>query len=196
MTVLSHLPREISTYGYPALLAACIAEGPVATIVGGLLASLGLLDAAAVFGVSVLGDAVGDLLYYWAGRRAVSWSWLQRRIHRRQDMVDVLRTRFQQTPAKALLLGKWLHAAGFAVLLAAGALRMPVARFLGYNVLATLPKSALLVLVGFLFGAAYERIDRMVMFASMGMLAVLLLATIWYVRRAMTTRDAHRDLHR
>lgn len=196
MTLLSALPREISAYGYPALLAVCIVEGPVGTIVGGLLASLGLLDGIAVFGISVLGDAVGDLLYYWAGRHAVSWSWLQRRIRKRQDMVDVLRTRFQQAPAKTLMFGKWLHAAGFAVLLAAGAFRMPLARFLGYNVLATLPKSALLVGVGYVFGAAYERIDRMVMVASIGVLAVLLIAAVWYVRRATAMRDAHRDLHR
>lgn len=196
MTLLSALPGEISAYGYPALLAVCIAEGPVGTIIGGLLASLGLLNVGAVLGISLLGDAIGDLLYYWAGRRAVSWPWLQRRIHKHQDMVDVLRTRFQQAPVKALSLGKWLHAAGFAVLLAAGAFRMPIARFLGYNVLATLPKSALLVLVGYAFGAAYERIDRMLAIASVGILAVLLMAAIWYVRRATATQNADRDLHR
>jgi membrane protein DedA with SNARE-associated domain len=196
MSAVSIAAAEISRYGYPALLSACIVEGPIATVIGGLLASLGLLDVRFVFAVSVLGDLVGDMLYYWAGRNAFGWRWLQRRISKRRQAVDALRTQFLRSPAKAILLGKWLHAPGFAVLLAAGAFRMPVLPFLAYNALATLPKSALLVIVGRVFGDAYVRLDRMMFMTSVVVLAVLVIGGAWYVRRTNTRRDAHRDLHR
>ena len=74
------------------------------------------------------------------------------------DHVVRLENYIQQHGAKMLFLAKFTQA-GFLVLPASGAARMPVARFIWYNVLGTLPKSFVLLLVGYFFGYAYNRIN-------------------------------------
>ena len=65
-----------------------------------------------------------------------------------------LRRRLRQNAAKMLVIGKWTHAIGCVVLVGSGMLRLPLPRFLLVNLLATLPKSAVLFGFGY-FASAY-----------------------------------------
>jgi membrane protein DedA with SNARE-associated domain len=151
------LQHAVAVYGYVALLPLAVIEGPAVTVFAAFLAAQGLLDVGVVYAVVVLGDLLGDVLYYVAGRfllqRLVTWhrAWATRLRHR----VGVLAQRVRARAGAMLLFGKLTHSAGFAVLLAAGAAHVPIRRFLAYNFLGTLPKSLLFVVIGYWFGRLY-----------------------------------------
>jgi membrane protein DedA with SNARE-associated domain len=151
------LQHAVEVYGYVALLPLAVLEGPAVTVFAAFLAAQGLLDLGVVYVVVVLGDLVGDLMYYVGGRfllqRLVTWrgAWAVKLRHR----VTVLAQRVRARAGAMLLFGKLTHSAGFAVLLAAGAAHVPLRRFMAYNLLGTLPKSLVLVVIGYWFGRLY-----------------------------------------
>lgn len=44
-----------------------VVEGPIITVIGGFLSSLGLLNKFIAYAVVVVGDIVGDIMYYALG---------------------------------------------------------------------------------------------------------------------------------
>ena len=152
----------LAVYGYAALLPLTTIEGPAVTVFAGFLAAQGLFDVAGVYAVAVLGDLIGDFTYYAVGRWASGrWTALPpsnrqgRWAARLRQRVSVLAPRIRTRAGAMLLFGKLTHSAGFAVLLAAGAARVDLRRFLAFNLLGTLPKVLVLVLRGYWFGRLY-----------------------------------------
>ncbi len=188
MTTLDWMSSAITSYGYAALFLASIVEGPIATVIGAFLASQGLLQVGIVYAIAVSGDLVGDLLFYGVGRsgRILGQCWRSPSGARQQRRLAVLQAYLHSHAGRTLLAGKITHAAGFLVLLAAGAARVPVARFLGFNLLGTLPKTALLVLIGYFAGVAYHRIDTYLWIASVVVFLLISLGVGLYVRRRVT----------
>lgn len=185
MTSLDWISSGIADYGYAALFAASMLEGPIATVIGAFLASQGLLAPGGVYATVVLGDLAGDLLYYGAGRFGSTpgrrWSSVLSLGRRRH--LAALQAYLHKHAGKTLLIGKFTHAAGFLVLLAAGAARVPLRRFLAYSLLGTLLKSAAFVLLGYFAGAAYHRIDSYLWLASCAVLALAAVAAGVLLRR-------------
>jgi membrane protein DedA with SNARE-associated domain len=162
LTTLDWTSAAISSYGYAALFVVSVLEGPIVTVIAAWLASRGLMQLACVCAIAVSGDLAGDLLLYGLGRSGRIQPWIRRSrfaTPRRLRLLDVLQERFRTHPGKVLVLAKWSHAAGFLVLLGAGAARIPLGRFLAFNLLAAVPKIAVLVVLGYFAGATYGRID-------------------------------------
>ncbi|QWA13121.1 hypothetical protein GTU79_10935 [Sodalis ligni] len=174
----------ISNYGYAALFVAALIEGPMATLFGAILASQGLLHLGGVYAIAVAGDLAGDLILYGLGMsgRIAILPW-RRRIDFGRWQPAPLLERFRAHPGRILVTAKLTHAAGFVVLVSAGAARIPLWRFLGFNLLATLPKSGLFVLLGFFAGAAWQRIDLWLWIFSCSFLAVFCITLVVYLRR-------------
>jgi len=114
-----------------------------------------------------------------AGRRAIG-RWATQPKSGRADRwmasvrqrVEVLAPRIRTRAGAMLLFGKLTHSAGFAVLLAAGAAHVKLRRFMAFNLLGTLPKSLVLVLLGYWFGKLYGSLQGDLRIA--GVLAFLL----------------------
>ncbi|TGD43888.1 hypothetical protein EEB11_07905 [Pseudotabrizicola sediminis] len=152
----------IRDYGLLIIAPLALLEGPVVSVVSGYLAKAGLVPLHWVFGVLVVADLAGDLLMYWIGRRGragLALPWLARFGVTRRRLATALRA-FRRNGGRLLVLGKLTHSAGFAVLLAAGMARMPVMRFLVLNTLATLPKTAVCLAIGWWFGAVTDRVGN------------------------------------
>jgi len=184
----AEIQHYLAIYGYAALLPLAIIEGPAVTVFAAFLGAQGVLDVVGVYAIVVLGDLVGDVLYYAVGRFAAA-RWAAKRttaewgaedrsatepgatgrwptqpksgrtsrwmasVRRR---VEVLAPRIRTRAGAMLLFGKLTHSAGIAVLLAAGAAHVHLRRFLAFNLLGTLPKSLVLVLLGYWFGRLYD----------------------------------------
>jgi len=188
MASLDWISSSIADYGYAALFAASMLEGPIATVIGAFLASQGLLEPSGIYATVVLGDLAGDLLYYSLGRFGSMHGWRRRGAlgPRRRRQLAVLQAYLRKHAGKTLLIGKFTHAAGFLVLLAAGAARIPLQRFLAYSLLGTLLKSAAFVLLGYFAGAAYHRIDSYLWLASCAVLAPACVVAGLLLRRHFT----------
>jgi len=118
-----------------------------------------------------------------AGARAACPQGLRRRLGRNPDRLDRLTDHFRHRGGRILVLGKLTHSAGALVLTAAGAARMPVAPFLFFNLVATVPKSLALLALGICAGHAWERIDTWIANGSWIALALGLLLA-WRLRPA------------
>lgn len=177
MTTLDWILAAIAHFGYLALFAAAVVEGPIATVIGGFLVSRGLLDVIPVYAVVVAGDLAGDLLCYGIGRsgQIALHRWRREWLVHRQRELAILGNRLRAHAGRTLLFGKLTHAPGFLILVAAGAARIPVATFVWYNLLGTLPKAALFLAIGYFAGSAYNRIN-----SYMGAISLLVLLLVCF----------------
>lgn len=147
----------IRDHGITLLTPLAVVEGPVVFVIAGYLVSLKLLALRTVILCLVLADVAGDLAVYALGRfgrRAIPFGALSRVGLTRLRLARMVRG-FRARGTRLLVIGKLTHAAGFAVLLAAGMVRMNVARFLAISLLTTLPKVVVLVALGHVFGTAW-----------------------------------------
>jgi membrane-associated protein len=190
MTSEADLVQLLSGHGIAFLVPLAILEGPIVTILAAWLASLGLLDLRQVIVVVIIADLIGDAMLYLLGRFGLELlpaRARQRMGLSRRRLVRMMRL-FQDKGAKILVMGKLTHAAGFAVLIAAGAARMPFTTFLATNFAATLPKSLALVALGYLFGAAHSQISNGIYWASLA--AVATVAMVLMARKSLMKRCA------
>lgn len=181
----------LNAYGIAILAPLAIIEGPIVTVIAAWLASLGLLNLWEVLICVILADLVGDSLMYLAGRLGLDWIPARLRMGLRLNRRRLVRLArmFQTDGTKILIIGKLTHAAGFAVLLAAGAAQMPFLTFLTANFIATVPKSLALAALGYLAGAAYGQISTGIYWLSVAVILALTAAFLlrhrlvaWYAR--------------
>jgi membrane protein DedA with SNARE-associated domain len=152
----------VDQYKYWILLPFMIFEGPIATVVGGFLASIGVLDFFLVYLLSVLGDMIGDSVWFFVGRssRGKFLSRILRFLGIGHERFEKLEAHFKKNAMKTLFLGKLIYGFETVSLVAAGAAKMPFLKFTFYTMLPTIPKSLLFVLVGYYFGSAYDQISK------------------------------------
>jgi membrane protein DedA with SNARE-associated domain len=180
---LQEIAQWIFLYKYLVLFPVMVIEGPIVTVIAGFFVSLGRLDGLSTFMVLVAGDVTGDSLYYAIGRwcNVARWGRFQRLTQRQTKKLE---TYFHHHKVKTLLAGKWSHAIGAPILAAAGLARVPYGQFLAVNLLATLPKTLLLLLIGFYFGRGYTSIATYLDYTAIGMIVLaFLLVVIWILMK-------------
>jgi membrane-associated protein len=160
-------------------------EGPGVAVISGFLARLSLIGLPQVYGLLVLADLIGDVVLYALGRRGRVG-----RLVRLMSVFGLTRKhiavairQFRAKGGRILLLGKLTHSAGFAVLLAAGLVRMPFGRFLILNTLATLPKVAVFLGIGWMFGAVSGGVENLLFRLSLGLAVLIGTALAFFLLR-------------
>lgn len=174
------LTTLIKTHGLLILFPLSVAEGPLVSALAGWLVKLGLLPLTGAYLVLVLGDLLGDALHYGLGRFGPRWlspQW-RARLGLNNSWLPQL---FQLKGGRTLILAKLTHSLGFAALIGAGAARMPFGLFLWYNLLASLPKSAAFLLLGYGLGHVGGMIDTWVWRASLIGLTAAAALTVWLI---------------
>src|SRR5271166_424112 len=131
MGALSPLANVLIAHGSVLVLPLAVIEGPIVSVMAGLLSAKGFLDWYSALSLLVCGDLVGDAIYYWIGRTGrASMAGLGRRFGTptvlSPDMIHGLR----QNATRMLLIGKWTHSIGALVLIGAGAIRVNLAKFM------------------------------------------------------------------
>lgn len=173
-------------YKYFVLFPVMIVEGPAITVIAGFLCSLGYLNIFAVYGVVVMGDIVGDSIYYVAGR------WGKKRFLDRwgryigvtMKRIMRLQEHFAKHTGKTLIAGKLSHAFGAPVLVAAGVANVSYWQFVLFNFMATLPKSLILLLIGFYFGQGFSKISKYLDYTAFAMIALAaLIVTLHFIMK-------------
>lgn len=187
----NHAVREIFTllyaYGDLILFPLVVIEGPVVTVIAGFLASLGFFSLIPTFLTIVAADLTGDILYYSIGR----W-WLKSALTRltnlfkiNQKIIDQLEADLKRNKGKVLILGKISHVLGMPILVAAGHAKLPLKDFIWFNFLATVPKSLIFLLIGYLLGSTISNYNKYVNFTILGIftLTLLVIAINYFAKR-------------
>lgn len=180
---LTQVMQWLLHYKYFVLFPVMVVEGPMITVIAGFLSSLGYLNIFVVYVVVVIGDLVGDSIYYAGGR------WGRKRFVRRwgryvgirMERIMQLQEYFAKHKAKTLIVAKLSHAIGAPVLVAAGVANVPYWQFVGINFLAALPKSLVLLLIGFYFGKGYAKISEYLDYTALGTVALAALLIMLYL---------------
>lgn len=166
--------QYIKAFGYPSLFLIMVIEGPIITVIGAFLASLGFFNIWLIFSLSLLGDLVGDILLYvlgyWGGSRILSRAEKWFKIN--STTMEKLRRLFTLRGQKTIFYVKSTTGLCWITFILAGTLRMNFRTFLYASFLGGIVWSGFLVVSGYFFGYAFEKINAYLKYA--GIFIVLL----------------------
>lgn len=143
----------LTEHGILILFGLALMEGPLVVLAATALAHMGAADIRAVWTVAVLADLAGDLLLYALGRYAPDL--LPQRL-RPQLVQQKAAALFRLRGPQILLAAKLTHFAGLPTLISAGFGQMNMGTFLVWNLLGTVVKVSVIILVGWHFWQAIE----------------------------------------
>ncbi len=181
---LIYLP-SIAFLPYCILGLCAMAEGPIATLMGGAATSSGLLLPLPVYIAVVVGDLAADMGWYSLGRFSKK-EWLMRlgpKVGIEPQRIEHLTRGIQNYAPRLLFLAKLTVGFPIPTLIATGLSRVPVRRWVGMLVLGELIKSAALVFTGYLYARAIHQTSMGVQVILWGISAVLLVTGVVWVKR-------------
>ncbi|HEX7586392.1 MAG TPA: DedA family protein [Patescibacteria group bacterium] len=147
-------------YGYWIMLPLMIIEGPVATIISAMLASLGAFNVLIVLVFSILGDIVGDIILYGLGY--LYGMRFVRRVGKYIGITEKLVLRmegyFARHGGKTIFAVKSTTGLCWATFVAAGIVKMDFKKFVRYSLLGGVIWSGFLVIMGYFYGFLWKEI--------------------------------------
>lgn len=174
----------LKLHGLSLLAPLAVIEGPIVTIVAaGFAGAIGarLWEIAMIV---IAADLVGDVLFYGIGRAGPKI--LPRRFRARFEGARSasMAAHFAVHGGRTLLLGKLTHSLGAVVIVAAGAARMNLWAFLGWNLIGTIPKSLFFIGLGYWIGQTYAQVDTWLLRAGViGAALGAVVLGLWLWRR-------------
>lgn len=169
-------------YGYWIIFPISVVEGPIVSIISGFFVSLKIFNPYIVFFVLVMGDLVGDSLYYIFGRYGGHWflAHFGKHIGATPERILFLEKHFHKHDWKILLFGK-TQAIGSVLLFMAGVVKVTYLRFISYNIIGTIPKTILFMMIGFYFGKTYSTSSKYLDYFSFIWLFVSIILIVGYI---------------
>lgn len=157
----SDILHVLIRFGYPLIFIITIFEGPIVTVIGSFLASLGYFNVYIIYTVVVIADLAGDVLWYLIGYfgRNNFIEHYGRYIGITTERILKLEKHFSTHAGKTIFLAKITHAIGLPFIIAAGMARVKFKTFFSYSLWATLPKSLVFIFLGYYAGASYQKIN-------------------------------------
>jgi membrane protein DedA with SNARE-associated domain len=155
---LAKLWAYVLAHPYLVMFGLMVLEGPLAMVTSGMLVAAGVMSFLAVLLLAVVADIGADSAYFFAGRlarRSTSNGRVTRLLARLGATAEKrarLEASVQQRLARILLGAKVFDSAAIPVIVTAGGAGVGYLRFLRWNLLYTVPRVTLLLLVGVLIG--------------------------------------------
>ena len=149
-------------YGYFAMLPLMIIEGPVVTIISAMLASLGAFSWPIVLVISIAGDMIGDLLFYWLGYRfgMKFVNNIGKYMGITERLVLRMEKYFQNHGGKTIFAVKSTTGLCWTTFVAAGIVKMDLKKFIQYSFFGGIVWSSFLVAMGYFYGYLWKSIKQ------------------------------------
>ncbi|MBT4251292.1 DedA family protein [bacterium] len=168
------LIQQLQVWGYPIMLFLMIAEGPITTIIAAFLASLGFFDWYVVYTLSVFGDVLGDIFWYFVGflgGRPVLKKF-RKKLGIKLSTIRYLENKFEESGSKIIFYVKLSTGLCLVTFILAGSAKMKFGKFLQFSILGGLVWSMFLVALGYFFGELAEEIEKYIQFAGWAILSL------------------------
>ena len=171
MDQLPHIANWIVQFGtthdylvYIAIIVIACLEGPWISLILGVLLRLGFFFFWPIYLSLMVGDLVGDVVWYYIGRK-YGHSFIKKHGHRfniTEESVARLTKLFHKNKHVVLFLSKISNGLGFALvtLMTAGMVRIPFWRYIIINAVGQLVWTGFLLGVGFFFSNLYVTVDN------------------------------------
>lgn len=176
-----HLPPALVialVFLFPAVEASVfvgvVVPGEIGVVLGGVLANQHKLPLWAVLVAAIGGAVIGDTIGYWVGKRYGEWllSRLPNRIldeekmHRAEDTV-------RHYGGRAVFVGRFTAALRALVPGTAGMSGVHYGKFLAWNAAGGTIWATLFVMIGYLAGSQYQRIEKYANYIGIALLVVI-----------------------
>jgi membrane protein DedA with SNARE-associated domain len=157
-----HTLLYIKTIGYPTLLLLMILEGPIITILGAFLSSLGFFNVFVILFLSISGDIIGDIILYAIGYHggAKILEKAQNLLKIKSLTLDKLKRYFEKHGKKTIFYVKSTTGLCWITFILAGTIKMSFRDFIFASFWGGIVWSSFLVVSGYFFGYAFERINE------------------------------------
>ena len=167
-----------------------VVPGETAAILGGVAASRGTVSLTGMIVAVVLAAIVGDSVGYEVGRYAGPRVLRARMLDRHRDRLDGARSMLARRGAIAVFLGRSIAFFRAVMPALAGMAAMPYRRFLVANAAGGLVWGVATVLLGYLAGNSYQRVEKAFgRGVAVAVAAVVLIAIgVWVLRRRRSER--------
>ncbi len=148
---------------YAIIVVLACAEGPILSMLFGVLIKLDYFSLLPVYAALMIGDLIGDVIWYYIGRY-----WGHSFIKRfgkyfsiTEESVAKVERIFHKYKHPILFISKISNGFGFALvtLMTAGMVRIPFWRYLSINIIGQFIWSGLLIGVGYFFSNLYLQVD-------------------------------------
>lgn len=183
---------ELGFWSYVLLILLVATEGPVSTLIGAAAAAAGILDIRFVFVSALIGNIIGDVLWYTVGyinnlaRIHRFGRWLG--LHQRH--IDRLEAEMHLHATKLILLSKLAIGLIIPTLVAAGLARIPLRRWLPLVLLMETLWTIFLVNLGYHSAGLLTQLEHGIQL--FGAVALVLIGglVLWYGRRIFRQSEA------
>ncbi|MGN6606891.1 MAG: DedA family protein [Jatrophihabitans sp.] len=164
-----------------------VLPGEIGVVLGGVLANQHKLSLTAVLVAGIAGAVIGDSIGFWVGqrygerilRRIPDRLLSDEKLHRAEDSL-------RRLGGKSVFVGRFTAALRALVPGLAGMSRLPYGRFLAWNVAGGAIWATAFVLIGYLAGSQYHRVERYANYVGIALLVVI--AAVVLVRRYRSRR--------
>ncbi len=173
------LSSEHVLWAYLTIIVVAIIEGPILSVILGIILKLGYFSPVPIFIVLMFGDLLGDIIWYGIGRR---WGiGFVRRFGKYVDVtensIEKMKELFHRHSGRILFISKVSNGFGFAlaVLMTAGMTHVPFRKYMAVNTVGQIVWTGVLVGMGYFFGHLYTTVDSVLGYISITALAVVII---------------------
>ncbi len=191
-----------SRSGYFLMFIAMVLGGPAVTSAGAFGAAFGVFNIWIVFLVSIISNLVPDALWYvigFFGREHLIERLIKkygRYFKMTSEKMKWLEKLYEDHVGKTLIFVKLVPLLATPGLIAAGIVRVPIRKYTMWSIIVTIPTSLAFLVLGYYFGAAYERILKYTEYGGLFALAIFLcFFIISYFYRKFTKKLAMKIEH-
>jgi membrane protein DedA with SNARE-associated domain len=172
-----------------ALFVGFVLPGETAVVLGGVLAQRHSVSLTGMGVVVVLAAIVGDSVGYEVGRHFGPRLLRMKIFDRHREGLEKGQDALKRNGGRAVFLGRFTAFLRAVMPGLAGSAKMPYRRFLAFNALGGFIWSIGFLVLGYLAGASYEKVQKVAGRASEVVLGVVILAVVvWVIRRRRAER--------
>jgi len=177
------------------MLLACL-EGPILSVLCGLLIKAGYVKFWPVYLILMLGDILRDIVWYWIGKN-LGHRFIRRFGHyidATEEKVSKATALFHKHKNPILIISKVTNGLGLAIvtLIAAGMAKVPFKNYLFLNFIGQLFWTGLLVAAGYFFGSLYEEMEVFLGKANVILLLFVLALVLFFLYKYVRAKILER----
>ena len=179
---LTALVPWIISHGYFLFFIACIIEGPIVTAAAGVTAALGYYNIIIIILISIAGDLVADTIYYCIGyySRGLLIERYGHHFGATKERMEKIGKMVHKHFKKTMLIIKLSPIIPVPGLIAIGASKAPLRKFIQMSLLVTVPRSIFFALLGFYSGKTYIYLTDTITSSSYAAGGIILVVVIIY----------------
>jgi membrane protein DedA with SNARE-associated domain len=172
------------------IILAC-AEGPMLSVLCGILIKAGLFDFLPVYFALMFGDLIGDTIWYEIGRH-LGHPFIARfgkYFGITEEKVTRATEIFHKHKNRILLISKITNGFGLALvtLVTAGMVRIPFGRYITLNLIGQFVWTGILISAGYFFGNFYAQIERFMGKANAVIIVAVAAVIVFYLYKYIRT---------